>query len=156
MNAATFVTPDRPELWDAARRLIDEYARSLGIDLAFQNYDQEIAALAQEYGPPGGGFLLARHENAFVGCGGFHRFSSAVCEMKRLYVAPAGRGHGIGRRLAVRLIDGARTRGYTAIRLDTLPTMSAARHMYAALGFREIPAYRYNPIAGTTFMELAL
>jgi putative acetyltransferase len=76
--------------------------------------------------------------------------------MKRLYVASAGRGVGIGRALAIRLIADARARGYLAMRLDTLPTMTAARQMYAALGFREIPAYRYNPVEGTTFMELAL
>lgn len=148
--------PGTTEEWAAARRLVDEYARSLGIDLSFQDFDREMASLPEEYGPPGGGFLLAEQDGMFVGCGGFRRLTAATCEMKRLYVAPNGRGLGIGRALALRLIDDARSRGYTAIRLDTLPAMSAARRMYAALGFKEIAPYRYNPVEGTMFMELAL
>lgn len=135
---------------------MEEYAESLGIDLAFQDFRHEIDSLPIEYGPPAGAFLLAEHQGTFVGCGGFRRLSDGIAEMKRLYVAPAGRSLGIGRLLANRLIHEARERGYQAIRLDTLPTMQAARHMYASLGFKEIAAYRYNPVQGTTFLELAL
>jgi putative acetyltransferase len=152
------ITPTTADEWAEARRLVEEYAHSLGIDLAFQEFHKEIESLPTEYGPPHGGFLLAEHDGRFVGCGGFRMFSAdaTIAEMKRLYVAPSGRGHGIGRALAVRVIDEARARGYAAIRLDTLPTMHSARAMYAALGFRPIPPYRYNPIEGTTFMELVL
>ena len=150
------LTATTNEHWALARRLVEEYAASLGIDLSFQDFQHEIASLRVEYGPPGGTFLLAEQDDSFVGCGAFRRLSEHTCEMKRLYVASAGRGVGIGRVLAIRLIADARARGYLAMRLDTLPTMTAARQMYAALGFREIPAYRYNPVEGTTFMELAL
>ena len=150
------LTATTHEHWALARRLVEEYAASLGVDLSFQDFQHEIASLRVEYGPPGGTFLLAEKDDSFVGCGAFRRLSEHTCEMKRLYVASAGRGVGIGRALAIRLIADARARGYLAMRLDTLPTMTAARQMYAALGFREIPAYRYNPVEGTTFMELAL
>ena len=152
------ITPTTADEWAEARRLVEEYAQSLGIDLAFQEFHKEIESLRTEYGPPHGGFLLAQQGGGFVGCCGFRVMpaDTTVAEMKRLYVAPAGRGHGVGRALAVRVIDEARARGYAAMRLDTLPTMHAARAMYAALGFRPIPPYRYNPIEGTTFMELVL
>lgn len=153
---AVLAPPGSSADWDAARRLVEEYAASLGIDLSFQDFSREIAALREEYGPPGGHFLLASVDGAFAGCGGFRRLSDTRCEMKRLYVTPAQRSSGAGRALAVALIDEARRRGYAAIRLDTLPSMHAARRMYAALGFRDIPPYRYNPVAGTAFMELTL
>lgn len=150
------MTPASAAQWAAARRLIEDYARSLAIDLSFQDFDHELASLEIEYGPPDGAFLLAEQSGAYVGCGGFRRWSDERCEMKRLYVDPAAREGGLGRALAAQLIAEARGRGYRFMRLDTLPTMSAARHVYAALGFREIAPYRYNPIVGTTFLELAL
>lgn len=142
--------------WAAARALVEEYATSLRIDLSFQDFEHEIASLEVEYGRPAGAFLLAERNGQYVGCGGFRRWSDEICEMKRLFVRPAGRGAGLGREIAVRLIDEARSRGYRFMRLDTLPTMTAARQMYAALGFHEIAPYRYNPIEHTTFLELSL
>ena len=142
--------------WDAARHLIEEYAASLRLDLSFQAFDDELASLRAEYGPPGGHFLLASHDGTLVGCGGFRRWSDTACEMKRLYVVPASRSSGAGRALAAALIDEARRRGYKTMRLDTLPSMRAARGLYAELGFRPIAPYRYNPVEGTTFMERVL
>jgi GNAT superfamily N-acetyltransferase len=150
--------PDSQELWSAARQLVDAYANALGVDLAFQDFGREIESLAIDYGPPDGCFFLAEEAGVFVGCGGLRRFAdrASACEMKRLYVLPSCRGHGIGRRLAEALVEEARRLGYDQMLLDTLPSMKEAHALYASLGFRPTAPYRYNPVAGTAFLELEL
>lgn len=144
------------EAWTAAETLIREYAASLGISLEFQSFDDEIANLPHEYGESHGVFLLARDLSGYAGCGGLRRFSEDECEMKRLYVRPAAQGRGIGRAIATALIEEARRLGYRRLLLDTLPSMRSAHALYRSLGFRETAPYRFNPIAGTTFMMLDL
>ena len=140
----------------SARELFEEYAASLGFDLAFQGFDRELASLPGEYAPPEGLILLAWEGREAAGCGALRPFGPDGCEMKRLYVRPGQRGTGAGRRLAVALIEGARLRGYPWMRLDTVPGMESAIGLYRALGFREIDPYRPNPIPGALFMQLDL
>ncbi len=109
-----------------------------------------------EYAPPRGALFLARVEGQVAGCAGLRPIGPDICEMKRLYVRPAFRGHGLGRELATLLVARARARGYRRMRLDTVPTMNAAIRMYRSMGFVEIPPYRYNPIKGALFFELVL
>lgn len=144
------------EHWATARRLVEEYAASLGTDLGFQDFAQEIESLPLHYGPPHGCFLLAEQQGAFVACGALREFAAGVCEMKRLYVAPQARGTGLGRVLAEALIVQARLLGYERMVLDTLPSMGAAQRLYVALGFKAIAPYRHNPVPGASFLELVL
>ncbi|MEA2336684.1 MAG: hypothetical protein QOE82_691 [Thermoanaerobaculia bacterium] len=137
---------------DVVRELITEYATSLGVDLSFQDLDHELATLESFYEL----ILLARDDARPAGCVALRRIDDAICEMKRLYVRPAFRGLNLGRQLAEYIIDEARKRGYKRMRLDTLPSMTAAIPLYESLGFVEIAPYRFNPVEGTRFMELAL
>ena len=132
---------------EAVRELFGEYAAGLGVDLSFQDFDAELA-------DPLGFYELVLLEEG--GCVALRRIDEDTCEMKRLFVRPTARGSGLGRKLAEAIVAEARAHGYRRMLLDTLPTMGAAQALYASLGFRETEAYRYNPVQGTTFLELTL
>ncbi len=140
----------------AAAGLFREYAESLGIDLAFQHFDDEMGRLPGEYEPPLGCLLVAVSSGEAVGCAAMRAFEGPVCEMKRLYIRPPFRGSGLARLLCGAVIDRACKAGYDRMRLDTLPSMETARTLYASLGFRAIAPYRFNPVEGAAFLELDL
>ena len=143
-----------------AATVFREYAASLGIDLCFQNFDAEVATLPGEYAAPGGQLLLAWVDGRLAGCGALRALADVdyanACEMKRLFVRPGFRRFGLGRLLAQALLDEARRAGYSAMLLDTLDEMEAARELYASLGFEEIPPYYFNPIAGAHYLKATL
>jgi ribosomal protein S18 acetylase RimI-like enzyme len=143
---------------DAAARLFRDYEASIDTDLCFQGFDQELASLPGKYAPPHGELLIAVDEaGEAVGCVAFRPVESdGVCEMKRLYVAPAGREQGLGKALMLAAIGEARRIGYREMRLDTLPSMIAAQAMYREAGFVAIAPYYDTPVGGTVFMALDL
>ncbi|CAN7355229.1 GNAT family N-acetyltransferase [Variovorax sp. LjRoot84] len=145
-----------PRDLDTVRVLFREYAESLGIDLEFQGFEAEVAALPGKYEPPAGRILLAWRGTDALGCIALRPIDASTGEMKRLYVRPQARGEQLGRRLAERVCQEAREAGYARICLDTLPTMGAAQGLYQSLGFRSIEPYVFNPIPGTKFLALDL
>jgi putative acetyltransferase len=168
-----------------ARLLLEEYfasladhLASLGLDLAATR-QQEVASLPGEYAPPGGRLLLARRGVEAAGCvtlrglpasapvagrgtssssepGPEPEWEPSVCELRRLYVRPSYRGTGLGRHLTLAAIAAARAMAYERVRLNTLPSMTRARALYADLGFREIPPYRAVLVPGVVHLELNL
>ncbi len=143
-----------------ASTLFREYVASLGVDLAFQNFDAEIASLPGAYAPPAGRLLLAFVGGEPAACGAFRPVANAAhagaCEMKRLYVRPAFRRYGLGRLLANALLDAARAAGHQAMLLDTLGSMAAAQKLYASLGFEEIAPYYRNPFPDVHYLKANL
>ena len=148
-DAARIALSDDVEL---ARTLFREYADSLDVDLSFQGFEEELAALPGGYDE----ILVAWIGGEPAGCVGVRPLADGVCEMKRLYVRPSARGTGTGRALALAVVAHARALGYERMRLDTLASMTAARALYASIGFVEIGPYRHNPVPGAAFMELRL
>jgi putative acetyltransferase len=154
------LTPETPEALDATREIFREYASALQVDLCFQNFEAELAGLPGDYAAPAGALLLAYVDGELAGCGGYRPLADCdyanACEMKRLYVRRAFRRFGLGRMLAEALIDAARRAGYSCMLLDTLDDMEAARGLYGALGFAEIPPYYFNPIPGAHYLKVEL
>ena len=154
------VVPDTPDTLTQTREIFREYALALGVDLCFQNFEAELAALPGDYAPPQGRLLLAFVGGELAGCGAIRPLADTdypdACEMKRLYVRPAFRKIGLGGTIARALIDAATQCGYSTMLLDTLDDMEAARGLYASLGFVEVPPYYYNPIAGAHYLKAEL
>lgn len=139
----------------AARALFAQYAESLDVDLDYQRFQEELDGLPGAYAPPQGRLLLATTDSP-VGCIALREHADNFCEIKRLYVDPSSRGLGVGRMLVCEIIKEAKLIGYSAILLDTLPSMRQAQALYASLGFVARRPYFDSPIPGNVFMELIL
>ncbi len=146
-----------PDIASAAA-LFEEYAAGLGVDLGYQGFAAELAGLPGLYAPPAGELLLAWGESGeALGCVALRPLEERrVCEMKRLYVRPAGRRLGLGQALVAAIMAKATALGYAEMRLDTLPSMGAAAALYRKVGFAEIAPYYASPIAGTLYLSRAL
>lgn len=153
---------DKPSAEELAvvRSIFQEYANSLSVNLCFQGFDQELAALPGVYGEPRGVLVLAHVGAEVAGCGALRPADETdyanAAEMKRLYVRPTFRRLGIGRALSERILELARAKGYASVLLDTLSEMEMARALYDDLGFEEIPPYYHNPIPGAHYLRAVL
>jgi len=136
----------------AVKRLFVEYSNWLGVDLCFQGFDEEMETFPAIYDF----LLLARVEGKVAGGVGLKDHGDGICEMKRLYVRDIFKGKGLGRKLSTALVAEAKARGFTRMRLDTLPKLEAAVALYQDMGFVEIPAYYDNPIENVVYLELEL
>lgn len=156
MVKSEFLHVTEGEMIEVIRKLFLEYARSLEIDLDFQDFETELNTLPGKYQPPDGALILALVEGKEAGCIALRKISKDICEMKRLYIREEYRGLGLGKKLVGMIIDEAVNKNYQYMRLDTLPTMKSAQSLYLSFGFYDIEPYVYNPIQGTRFMELKL
>ena len=142
------------------RRIFEAYAQTLSVDLGFQDFDAELAALPAEYAAPRGALLLAWIDGQVAGCCALRPLDNVdyanAAEMKRLFVQPAFRGLGLGRLLAEAILDAARLADYSCVLLDTLNEMETARALYEDLGFAEVPPYYHNPHAGAHYLKVDL
>ncbi len=152
------LTANDTEALEQVRQYFRNYAAWLGVDLSYQNFDQEMALLPGAYAEPQGRLFFAEVDGRPAGCVGVRPLpdSEGLCEMKRLYVAPEARGQGVGATLAMAAIKAAKEIGYKKLMLDTLPNMRMAVKLYRELGFTEAPAYYQTPIEGTMFLTLDL
>lgn len=155
-----FCTPSTPEQISATREIFTEYAAQLGVDLCFQNFDNELADLPGDYAGPEGALVLALADGHVAGCCALRPLPAAdhvnAAEMKRLYVRQAYRRSGLGRQLVEAVLDAARVAGYHSVLLDTLDDMESARALYGELGFVDIPPYYHNPLAGAHYLKVVL
>jgi ribosomal protein S18 acetylase RimI-like enzyme len=156
MNPAFSIRPAAADEMGTVATLFREYAAALGVDLSYQGFEAELAALPGHYVPPAGSLLLAfSAAGAPVGCVGVRPFPAepGTCEMKRLHISLGARNGGLGRALAEAALEAATRAGYTQMRLDTLPEMIVAQALYRRLGFETTSAYYATPVPGTIFMR---
>ncbi|MBI2968787.1 MAG: GNAT family N-acetyltransferase [Bacteroidetes bacterium] len=144
------------EEFSAGKELFIEYARSLGFDLCFQNFDKELEELDVQYNLPEGGLLLIRYGMDYVGCTGIRKLENGIAELKRMYIKPDHRKAGLGKIMMEKAIELAKNLWFRKIRLDTLKNMTAAIHLYKSNGFYEIEPYRFNPLEEALYFEKIL
>ena len=144
------------EAIEAIRTMFREYERELNEDLCFQSFEEELETLPGKYGPPKGVLLIGTVAGTPVGCVALRPLGDNACEMKRLYVRAAYRGHAYGRELAEEIVNYGRELDYQTMKLDTLSKLVPAIMLYRQMGFTECEAYYDNPIEGVVYMEKAL
>ena len=112
--------------FNSARSLFLKYANEIGIDLSFQNFQDEIDNLSAQYSLPDGLILLLSYEKNIIGCVGLRKFKARIGEIKRLYIENDFRGKGLSRILMNDILNRAKQMKYKCLRLDTLDTMKEA------------------------------
>lgn len=151
-----YITPNTTDQFNDAISLFQEYANSLNISLAFQNFDEELNIINSMYGSPTGCLLLVYDNELPIACAAYRKIGEDICELKRMYIKPDYRRKGIGQEIINILCTRAKLNGYKLMRLDTLDTMTPAIKLYSNNGFYTIDAYYHNPNEGVVYMEKSL
>lgn len=120
--------------------------------LCFQDTETEFNNFPNTYDQ----LLLAKINSNPVAACGIKPLREGICELKRLYCRPSGRGHGLGERLTVASLKAARDLGYHHMYLDTDPKLIHACKIYERLGFKDIERYYDNPMGCSRYMALTL
>lgn len=142
-----------PEDFNEIKQLFREYQNALGVDLCFQGFEAELENLQHKYET----LLLAYWDQEICGCVGMWSLARpGTCEMKRLYVRDAFKGKGIGKKLALAILDKAREQGFKSMSLDTLSHLKAALSLYNQLGFKPCDPYYENPLNNVVYLEKTL
>jgi len=139
-----------------AKNLTREYMDWLGIDLCFQNIDNEFEVFESMYGQSKGCFLYILHDGEIAGGVGLRYFKEGICEMKRLFVYEDYRGFGYGQVLCEKLMEKAKNLGYVSMVLDTVIRLKTANALYESIGFKDIPSYYDNPEETVRYMGIDL
>ena len=151
-----YITPNTANQFNDAISLFREYANSLNISLAFQNFDEELNIINSMYGSPTGCLLLVYDNELPVACAAYRKIGEDICELKRMYIKPNYRRKGIGQEIMNILCTRSKLNGYRLMRLDSLDTMTPAIKLYSNNGFYTIEAYYHNPNEGVVYMEKSL
>ena len=156
VSSVTLNIAQTPEDIAAVKAIFLEYMAFiedyLGESLNFQGTDKEFADFPATYDV----LLLAKIGEKPVAACGVKLFKPGICELKRLYSRPSGRGHQLGRKLTQAAINEARTLGYITMYLDTDRGLTHANSIYEALGFKDIERYYDNPMGCSRYMALTL
>ncbi|MFC3809853.1 tRNA pseudouridine(38-40) synthase TruA [Lacihabitans lacunae] len=141
---------------ETVKSLFKEYQEFLGFSLCFQGFEEELKSLPAPYNSPTGALIVAKYEDEIIGVVGVKKLDGQTCEMKRLYLKPKYQGYGIGKALAVTIIEKAKDLGYKTMKLDTLIRLKSAVEIYKKLGFEETEAYNQNPESDIIYLEKTL
>ena len=144
------------EHFNLAKKLTKDYMLWLGEDLFDQGVEKEFSIFHEMYNKPNGCFIYATINGTIAGGVGVRYLEKDICEMKRLFVYDAFRGHQLGKILSDELIKVSKNLGYKKMRLDTIPRLKNAMELYQNLGFYEIPKYYDNPDESVVYFELEL
>ncbi len=139
-----------------ARNLIEEYVNSLNFNLDFQDIENELENLELFYGRASGLIIMAKVSDEYVGVTCLRDLGNLVAEIKRMYIKPDFRGKGLGRKMLDKAIYEAKRLDYRFLRLDAVPDMKSAIHLFTSKGFYEIEDYGSNPLDDVRFMEYKL
>lgn len=154
VNGIKYIQPATDHEIDELKELFIQYGASEGYEYDFEGFDKEVEKVTEIYAPPHNRLFLARYDGQPAGCVALKRIDAEVCEMKRQFVRPDFRGQGIGKGLALKVIDEARKIGYKRVRLDTAKSMKNALLLYYSLGYKD--AAPYKSVEGAMFLELKL